>query len=305
MDKHPVLLIYDHLESEIDFQLNELSLIEKNPNKINFFYSFSLLEGTIWQCLRRLITAFPEKLKGKEKEYKLEIDYDILISNNDYYEIIDEIIFDRLEKKSKRNIAEYLQYLTKVAETDFNFNNNLLFEISRERNNIAHNNVTFYHDNILYARSNVNNKNYDIYIKEIKKIILEIKNKLRLKFKDYTYSKLLMDAWKYTMPACSSFSSIFDFSSGRASINVENAKQTARMISSGERNILQIWLEAYNPELMYEIMAKSGHVSPVWFNTLNNKIIFLMKMFKEYPYMLNGAEIIFKEKNDGQVKDEK
>lgn len=299
MDKHPVLLIYDHLESEIDFQLSELALLETNPSKINFFYAFSLLEGTIWQCLRRIITAFPEKLKGKEKEYRLEIDYDILISNNDYYVIIDEIIFDRLEKKSKQNIVEYLQYLIKIAEIEINFNNNLLFEISRERNNIAHNNATFYHDNMLYARSSTSNKNYNIYIEEIKKTILEIKNKLKTKFENYTYSKLLTDAWKYTMPPCSSFSSIFDFSSGRAVINIENAKRTAQMISSGERNIFQIWLEAYSPELMYEVMINSGYVSPVWFNTLDNKINFLRKMFKEYPYMLNGTEINFKEKNNG------
>lgn len=303
-NKPPVLLVCDEMISSITNQMIEIKKFD-SPSTINFLYCYTLFEGLIRELCFQLFYAFPEKLNGnsdKDKDdEKLEIDKKSLLLTNDYYFILNSIIDKKLKNKSKDNMFDYLKFFEKISGIELDMDENFIREMSKARNIIAHNNaykikpwyIGSMMDSNLLRESNIKK-----YIETIKSIIGEIEIKVKKKYEKYTYEKLILDSWEYTAPTFCSIYQFFDFSKGSATINKESARECVQKASSGERYILSIWLENYNPQIMYEIMSGCGMVNTTAHNTMSDQIRFLHELFIEFPYLVNQQEFKIK---DGEL----
>lgn len=295
----PRLLIVKNLEEIVEDRIIEIKKIT-NSTLSDFLYSYTLLEGTMWMLLNRIFVAFPEKLCGDNDNETIEIEKSFLLSTNDYYLILSYVIEKKLFKVSKGNMNAYIKFFEKQIGLNLDVDDKLIKDMSLARNVIAHNNAPIYLDEMVYSKLDnplCSDENRKKYIKYIKDLLVEIKSQISKNYASYTYKKLLLDSWEYTMPKCVSIENVFDFTNGIASIKEDEAKKVAKMISSGERFILQIWLENYSNDVMMRIMKDAGMILNYTHSTMTHKIRFLQEMFSEYPFMVNGRTINFQEDN--------
>lgn len=297
----PTLLVCDEIIESIAMQKLEWSDHQK-PTPANFLFSYALFEGLLRELSFELYYAFPAKLKGLDNvttnsNNTFEIEKNELLLTNDYYFVLKRIIDKRLYKLSKDNLFNLLNFFFKHSGIYFEVNEDLLFQMTKARNIIAHNNgykvrswtvESEMFDSIIEESSL---KQYNEYILNLME---SIELKLDEKFENYTYEKLLLDSWNYTCPKLSIYD-VFDFQTGKAQIKIESAIKCIRTLTATDKYLVSLWIENNNINDMYYIMSKVGEVYPSTHIAKVNELHYLQQFFKDFPYLFEGHPFLIDE----------
>lgn len=295
MAKQVRLFVTDDLIKSIKNNINEIedmvTILNIKNRKAIFIYIYSLLEGAVFEYLRSYLYAFTEKIG--EKNY--------IINKEDLNgsEIKETIVKKYIQNISRANLYEYILKACELVDIESSWlkDNKLpLHEAIEIRNIITHNNMNMIKTNTGSEQGELPHDDLSVeYITKFAKKCVEILNKICLlfssKYSKYTKEYLLREAWKYvfTSPILG-FDSIWDMNNKLGlHIKGDEAEHYVKSASSSEKLLLSIWFNQYSTSLNKRFFDFNEMPMLVSVDSSSkNQIRFLINLFEQYPYLLNG-----------------
>ncbi|MFT3739584.1 MAG: hypothetical protein QM786_12560 [Breznakibacter sp.] len=286
MTKKPNIILYKDIVFPFEQANKELVLIKQDIDNRNeqrqmkslFLYSYAVFESTLVQSYAKILYAFPERLNIEVidfKKYKKDV-----ISNSLSHTLIEQLSNDFSRSLSYGKIADSLKkygdvFQISIAKTNLNS----LEKLKELRNTITHNSPI---QSVLKKELLVD------YVCSIESVLNEINQALKLKYQEYTYTKLIKDSWNYLFNSpLLRFEDHWSFDKlGRVSnYKYDTLKKVASSLSSSERTFFILFMINYSSYLcndVYKINDISMHVSI----SKRDKIAYITELFDRYPLLL-------------------
>ena len=283
-------ILISNNKTEIQNIRNNITESSKKPY---FLYAYSIFESTITEILKYYLNAFPEKL-----DKNITIEKNELLSSPLTYDIIYNFTNAYIRKLSTNALAQYLHFFQETLSIKFSFDDNIINEISKTRNNITHNNsasilqqMHILHYKVLPI---IPLKNIENYINILIDVLDSINNQICKVYNKYNYEFLLRNIWSYAFSTpVLAFDLIWNFKNGALQINdINQVKLCINSISSSEHLLVSIFFQQYSNNLnelihSFKDIPALVSIDDNW----KNKIIEIINFFKYYPHIFNGEEI--------------
>ena len=283
-------ILISNNKTEIQNIRNNITESSKKPY---FLYAYSIFESTITEILKYYLNAFPEKL-----DKNITIEKNELLSSPLTYDIIYNFTNAYIRKLSTKTLSQYLHFFQETLSIKFSFDDNIINEISKTRNNITHNNsasilqqMHILHYKVLPI---IPLKNIENYINILIDVLDSINNQICKVYNKYNYEFLLRNIWSYAFSTpVLAFDLIWNFKNGALQINdINQVKLCINSISSSEHLLVSIFFQQYSNNLnelihSFKDIPALVSIDDNW----KNKIIEIINFFKYYPHIFNGEEI--------------
>ncbi|MFF2093329.1 hypothetical protein [Paenibacillus sp. NPDC058174] len=298
------VFVCEELINDLRVNFEKINDMFGQMNKQNyeafFVYSFALFESSICEVVRRILAAFPEKLSD-EKQPKLK--YSDIINNiysSNY--ILYSIIEAEIKSISKGDAVALLQKMQKLISIELPFNKNVIDEVSKYRNKLAHDNTVSKRKYILGSGTS-NNDSFSLekaknLIDVLLNVLSELEQSLKMKYQKYTKYKLIKDLWEeiFKTPLLKFEDCIvirkstMDKKNDVVGLNFEHLKRSTRSISSGEKFFLAFLLNQYSGSINDQFF-KFGDIPGLVSVTSKTNINKILHVFDIYPNLFNGVHI--------------
>ena len=283
-------LFISHNKAEIQ---NTKNNITESSKKAYFLYAYSIFESTITEILKYYLNAFPEKL-----DKNITIEKNELLSSPLTYDLISNCTNAYIRKLSSKTLSQYLHFLKETLSIDFSFDDDIINEISKIRNNITHNNSASVLEqmHILHYKvlPMISLSNIETYINILIDVLDSINNQICEVYSKYNYEFLLRSIWSYAFSTpVLAFDQIWNFKNNTLQINdINQVKLRVNSISSSEHLLISIFFQQYNNNLnelfhSFKDIPALVSIDDNW----KNKIIEIINFFKYYPHIFNGESV--------------
>ena len=297
MDK-PRFLIWSELQNEYICNLDEIKKVKNNITndnyKMTFIYSYSLFEGALNQMAKSICYAFPEKAMNEDSVNSIKPEKLLEFIQDEFG--IEKLVDYRLLKIGKNDLLDILKSYGKIYDIDIekldSFDKEKLIKISRARNNLVHSHSL--HKSSEYHKKPTNNYisiNEAInYLDYILKLMTDILDATKNQYLSFTLEKLFEASVKYTLGDCRGYK-FYCIEDNKYTLNIENCKILAKVLSSGERQVLGWWLYQYSDTMPMtcEINILDSYV--FLDDKTQAKIKFLKDLARRFPYLLDGQKL--------------
>jgi len=291
----PVILLVSELHNDFESNLfeikNVLNKIDDTNFKMSYIYCYSLFEGALNQMAKTVCYAFPGRVVNSDVLNNISTkDLVELISDEDG---IEEIVDIRIRKRSKNDLLEIIREYSKLLEISISgfssFDEKLLIQISRERNNLVHAHTLAetneYHNRPAYKYIKIDKAKE--YIEALIKLMEDILKAVDAKYIDFTFNKLFLDSVEYTLGKCLN-KPFYVINNDKYTLNLENCEYLSKALSGGERYVLGWWLYLYSDTIGatygINILKKVSFLDE---GTLA-KIKYLKEFGRKFPFVLDG-----------------
>ena len=300
-EKEPKMLIVEELIDDLTNNLNEIEKYIKctdaENHKCNFIYVYSLFEGALWQLAKSVLFAFNEKLTENNAKLQLGEGRDLSFDGG---EMIDSFIEEKLREVCSGNLARFIGDIMQIIGVRVNYEKEIFYLISKTRNQIVHTNTAKHYNE--YNRASLPyHTTYDeaeikLYMKELREFLNDTILSVSAVYKDYTYKKLLKESWEYTVGGYLKFDDIVKFEKSSfggnrttVGLDIKNVERASKGFSSSEKTTLAFWLHQYSDTINDQYL-KFHDVRPIVSISSPHKLIYLIKLFERFPFLMNGHD---------------
>ena len=280
--------LINNLESNINKIKKIESMIDKNNGEAYFIYAFALFESALFEAIRHMFRAFPEKINSKKQLIlSAEEIYSNIFSPQDIFETLVE---NEIKKESKGSAKIVVEKAENICAIKLSYEVKRLDNISAKRNQITHENTP--------SRQSDLNEDFKSDIAYLLDLLAEFSLRIKERYSKYTKYKMLKDFWSilFDTPLLVFENCVFlrkDFMDSKSKIvgfNFDYIKKASKSISSSEKFFLSIILQQYSQNIN-EGLFKFSDIPMLISISDKKKIYIFLHVMAIYPYLFNGMNI--------------